>query len=145
MTYEFCKVEREGRLTIVTLNRPEVMNALHAPAHAELAEVFDAFAADPEQWVAIVTGAGDRAFSAGNDLKVTAAGGGSGRITGSPSGAPGEALELGPALGLERLPALAGLLGAVEEQVRVVGQLLDTGHAVFGRVEAGLHQPQRER
>ncbi|HEY4942461.1 MAG TPA: enoyl-CoA hydratase-related protein [Rhizomicrobium sp.] len=77
--YEFCKVEREGRLTIVTLNRPEVMNALHAPAHLELAGVFDAFAADPEQWVAIITGAGERAFSAGNDLKVTAAGGGSAR------------------------------------------------------------------
>jgi crotonobetainyl-CoA hydratase len=75
--YQFCKVEREGRLTIVTLNRPEVMNALHAPAHAELGEVFDVFAADPEQWVAVVTGAGERAFSAGNDLKVTAAGGGS--------------------------------------------------------------------
>jgi len=73
--YQFCKVEREERLTIVTLNRPEVMNALHAPAHAELSEVFDRFAADPEQWVAIVTGAGERAFSAGNDLKVTAAGG----------------------------------------------------------------------
>jgi crotonobetainyl-CoA hydratase len=53
------------------------MNALHAPAHAELGQVFDDFAADPEQWVAIVTGAGERAFSAGNDLKVTAAGGGS--------------------------------------------------------------------
>ncbi len=76
-SYEFCKVEREGKLTIVTLNRPEVMNALHAPAHLELAGVFDDFAADPEQWVAIVTGAGERAFSAGNDLKVTAAGGGS--------------------------------------------------------------------
>ena len=37
-----------------------------------LAEVFDAFAADPSQWVAILTGAGDRAFSAGNDLKHTA-------------------------------------------------------------------------
>jgi crotonobetainyl-CoA hydratase len=73
--YQFCKVERDRRLSIVTLNRPEVMNALHAPAHVELAEVFDNFAADPEQWVAIVTGAGERAFSAGNDLKVTAAGG----------------------------------------------------------------------
>jgi enoyl-CoA hydratase/carnithine racemase len=52
-----------------------VMNALHGPAHVELAGVFDAFAADPEQWVAIVTGEGERAFSAGNDLKVTAAGG----------------------------------------------------------------------
>ena len=75
MAHEFCTVAREGRLTIVTLNRPDVMNALHADAHEELAQVFDGFAADPEQWVAIVTGAGERAFSAGNDLKVTAAGG----------------------------------------------------------------------
>ncbi|HVZ69917.1 MAG TPA: enoyl-CoA hydratase-related protein [Rhizomicrobium sp.] len=75
MSYEFCKVEREGPLTIVTLNRPEVMNAIHAPASEELSAVFDAFANDPEQWVAIVTGAGDRAFSAGNDLKYQASGG----------------------------------------------------------------------
>jgi enoyl-CoA hydratase/carnithine racemase len=72
---EFCKVDREGALTVITLNRPEVMNALHPPAHFELAAVFDAFSADPEQWVAIVTGAGDRAFSAGNDLKYQASGG----------------------------------------------------------------------
>ena len=69
MAYEFCTVERDGPLTLVTINRPEVMNAVHPPANHELAEVFDAFAADPEQWVAIITGAGDRAFSAGNDLK----------------------------------------------------------------------------
>ncbi|MBV9331136.1 MAG: enoyl-CoA hydratase/isomerase family protein [Alphaproteobacteria bacterium] len=72
---KFCQVIREEKLTIVTLNRPEVMNALHAPAHVELNQVFDEFAADPDQWVAIVTGAGERAFSAGNDLKVTASGG----------------------------------------------------------------------
>jgi crotonobetainyl-CoA hydratase len=71
---KYCRVEDEGRLRIVTLNRPEVMNALHSEAHAELAQVWDEFAADPELWVAIVTGAGDRAFSAGNDLKVQAAG-----------------------------------------------------------------------
>jgi enoyl-CoA hydratase/carnithine racemase len=75
MAYEFIKVERHGPVTTVTLNRPEVMNALHSPAHFELHEVFDAFAADPDQWVAIVTGAGDRAFSAGNDLKHQAGGG----------------------------------------------------------------------
>jgi enoyl-CoA hydratase/carnithine racemase len=80
---QFCKVEREGRLTVVTLNRPEVMNALHPPAHFELAEVFDDFAADPEQWVAIVTGAGERAFSAGNDLKYQAGGG---KMSAPPSG-----------------------------------------------------------
>ena len=44
---QFCKVEREGPLTIVTINRPEVMNAVHPPAHFELAGVFDDFAADP--------------------------------------------------------------------------------------------------
>ncbi len=75
MAHEFVRVEREGPITIVTLNRPEVMNALHSPAHFELDEVFNDFAADPEQWVAIVTGAGERAFSAGNDLKHQASGG----------------------------------------------------------------------
>jgi crotonobetainyl-CoA hydratase len=73
---EFCKVEREERLWIVTISRPEVMNSLHPPANAELAEVFDDFAADEDAWVAIITGEGDRAFSAGNDLKYTAQGSG---------------------------------------------------------------------
>ena len=72
---EFCSVEREGRLTIVTIQRPAVMNSLHPPANAELAAVFDDFASDPDQWVAIITGAGDKAFSAGNDLKYQASGG----------------------------------------------------------------------
>lgn len=74
MPYENCTVAREGRVTIVTLNRPEVLNALNAHSHEELHAVFDAFAADPEQWVAIVTGAGERAFCAGQDLKEQAAG-----------------------------------------------------------------------
>jgi crotonobetainyl-CoA hydratase len=75
MAYEYVAVEKDGPVTTVTLNRPEVMNALHYPAHVELDEVFDDFAADESQWVAIVTGAGERAFSAGNDLKYQAAGG----------------------------------------------------------------------
>lgn len=65
-------VERDGHLTVITINRPEAMNAFDPATNAEMAEIFDAFEADPEQWVAIVTGAGDRAFSAGNDLKATA-------------------------------------------------------------------------
>ncbi|MFZ4121292.1 MAG: enoyl-CoA hydratase-related protein [Caulobacterales bacterium] len=72
---EFCSVEADGRLLVVTIRRPEVMNSLHPPANHELAAVFDAFAADPELWVAIITGAGDKAFSAGNDLKYQASGG----------------------------------------------------------------------
>ena len=75
MELKFSKVERKGPITIVTLSRPEVYNALHIDAHFELNRVFDDFAADPEQWVAIVTGAGDKAFCAGNDLKWQAAGG----------------------------------------------------------------------
>ncbi|WP_153002686.1 enoyl-CoA hydratase-related protein [Sphingomonas endophytica] len=76
MTHRYIHVAREGRLTIVTIARPEAHNALNAAAHEELAEAFDAFAADPEQWVAIVTGAGEKAFCAGHDLKQQASGGG---------------------------------------------------------------------
>lgn len=72
---KFCTIEKKDHITIVTLSRPEIYNALHIDAHFELGEVFDAFAADPAQWVAIVTGAGDKAFCAGNDLKWQAAGG----------------------------------------------------------------------
>ncbi|MCP4006920.1 MAG: enoyl-CoA hydratase [bacterium] len=72
--FEFCTVERDGNLTLVTINRPKVMNSLHPAANNELEQVFDDFSNDPEQWIAILTGAGDRAFSAGNDLKYTAAG-----------------------------------------------------------------------
>ena len=72
---EFCRVERDGKLLVVTLDRPERMNALHPPANLELAGVFDAFESDPELWLAIVTGAGDRAFCAGNDLRYQAEGG----------------------------------------------------------------------
>ena len=69
---EFCKSERDGRVFLVTIDRPERMNALHWKANEELASVFDEFEADPELWVAILTGAGERAFSAGNDLKYQA-------------------------------------------------------------------------
>ena len=68
----FTRVERHGVVTIVTINRPEQMNALHRDANGELAQIFDDFQRDPEQWVAIITGAGERAFSSGNDLKYTA-------------------------------------------------------------------------
>ena len=66
---DYSKVEIDGHLMIVTINRPEVYNSLHPMANQELSDAFDKFAADPELWVAIVTGAGDKAFSAGNDLK----------------------------------------------------------------------------
>lgn len=72
MAYEFIKYEKKGRLAYVTINRPERLNALHPPANAELYDAFSDFRDDPDVWVAIITGTGDRAFSAGNDLKYTA-------------------------------------------------------------------------
>lgn len=72
MSYQFATYEKRGRIAYVTLNRPEVMNALHVEAHLELKEIWEDFRDDPEVWVAILTGAGERAFSAGNDLKATA-------------------------------------------------------------------------
>jgi enoyl-CoA hydratase/carnithine racemase len=71
--YRFVEYEKRGRIAYVTLNRPEVMNALHLEAHLELKEIWEDFRDDPEVWVAILTGAGERAFCAGNDLKATAA------------------------------------------------------------------------
>src|SRR6202011_4137879 len=88
MDLKFSKVTRKGPITIVTLSRPEVYNALHTDAHFELNRVFNDFAADPEQWVAIITGAGDRAFCAGNDLKWQAAGGERGWNSSGFGGAP---------------------------------------------------------
>jgi len=71
VAYEFATYERRPaeHVAIVTMNRPASMNALHNPASQEMAAIWDDFAADPELWVAILTGAGERAFSAGMDLK----------------------------------------------------------------------------
>lgn len=71
MEYQYARYEKQGRIAIVTINRPEVMNALHPPATNELNGIWNDFQNDPEVWVGILTGAG-RAFSAGNDLKYTA-------------------------------------------------------------------------
>jgi crotonobetainyl-CoA hydratase len=69
MPYEHILVERAGRLTTIVINRPAAYNALHPPAHEELNHAFDVFRDDADQWVAIVTGAGEKAFCAGQDLK----------------------------------------------------------------------------
>jgi len=73
--YEFANVTKDGNLLIVEINRPEKMNALHPPANKELEDIFNDFAKDDTLWVAIITGAGDRAFCAGNDLRYQAGGG----------------------------------------------------------------------
>ncbi len=59
-----------GRIAIMTINRPERMNSSDPGMGARWADAWERFADDDEQWVAIITGAGDRAFSAGQDLKI---------------------------------------------------------------------------
>jgi crotonobetainyl-CoA hydratase len=71
--YRYCRVEHAGHVVTITLDRPEVLNAMHPAGHRELATAFDDYAADPEARVAIVTGAGERAFCVGTDLKALAA------------------------------------------------------------------------
>ena len=71
---EFCKVEKGDGVVTVTIDRPEVMNAVHPPANFELEQIFQEFESSDSTRVAILTGAGDKAFSAGNDLKYMAEG-----------------------------------------------------------------------
>jgi len=69
MTYEFIQVQTAGRITTVTINRPQVMNSINPQMHHELQAAFDAFGADESQFICVLTGAGNRAFCAGSDLK----------------------------------------------------------------------------
>lgn len=71
--YQYILYEKKGHIAYITINRPAVMNALHSDANRELSEAFIDFKEDDNAWIAILTGAGERAFSAGNDLKATAA------------------------------------------------------------------------
>lgn len=76
MSFEFITIEKKDHLTVITINRPAAMNAISPLVSAELSNAFNEFSDDPDAWVSIVTGAGDRAFSAGNDLKYQAQHGG---------------------------------------------------------------------
>jgi acetyl-CoA C-acetyltransferase len=73
--FKYVELKRDGNVLEITFNRPEAYNALFSAAHFELAEIFDEFERDQDLWVAIVTGAGEKAFCSGNDLKVSASGG----------------------------------------------------------------------
>ncbi len=60
---------KDGRVGIFTINRPEAMNAINVQAFRELGELMADFRDDPEAWVGIVTGAGEKAFCAGADIR----------------------------------------------------------------------------
>jgi enoyl-CoA hydratase len=67
-TYQYLLVERRGAVTIVTVNRPDKLNAIHRASLAELGDAVRTFASDPAQGALILTGAGPKAFIAGADI-----------------------------------------------------------------------------
>ena len=69
MSYETILVEQQGAVTVVTLNRPQALNALNTQVLEELITAFAAFEADPGQRCAVLTGSGEKAFAAGADIK----------------------------------------------------------------------------
>jgi enoyl-CoA hydratase len=108
------RCELEGPITVVTIDRPAVRNAVDGATAAALADAFRRFDADPEQSVAILTGAGGT-FCSGADLKALAAG----------SGNPFEADGDGP-MGPTRMLLSKPVIAAIE------------GHAVAGGLELAL-------
>ena len=69
MTYEAIRYEVADHVATITLNRPDVHNAMNNTMRRELTEVFTRLATDDAVRVVLVTGAGDRAFSAGADIR----------------------------------------------------------------------------
>jgi enoyl-CoA hydratase/carnithine racemase len=68
MAYEHILVDREDGVGIVTLNRPDKLNAMNRKLSSELREAVKAFDADDAIGCIVITGAGERAFSAGGDI-----------------------------------------------------------------------------
>jgi crotonobetainyl-CoA hydratase len=138
-TNESLIVDRRGPIVILTMNRPDVRNAVNTELTAALSDAYDQLEADDEVWVVVLTGAGTRAFSAGADLKEmgerryrrpdatvgpTAPMGGFGGVTGREFAKPLIAAVNGLALGGGFEMTLACDLVVAEE------------HAVFGLPEA---------
>jgi len=73
MNFENLRLEKDGPLAVVTLDRPKVLNALNGATFAELDALLDDLASDDAVRVVLLTGAGERAFAAGADIRELAA------------------------------------------------------------------------
>jgi crotonobetainyl-CoA hydratase len=80
--------ERHGNVEVLTINRPEARNAINGAVSTAMAAAMDELAEDPDCWVVVITGSGDKAFSAGMDLKAFSSGEG-GSIMGASGGFAG--------------------------------------------------------
>ncbi|WP_042439544.1 enoyl-CoA-hydratase DpgD [Streptacidiphilus albus] len=117
------RYQKEGHLARITLDRPEVLNAMDLRMHEELAEIWDDFEADDDLWVAVLAGSGTRAFSVGQDLKELAA-----RLRGGTAGTSSFGSRGKP--GWPRLTERFGLTKPVVAKVR--------GYAMGGGFELAL-------
>src|SRR6202044_1492687 len=77
--------ERKGHVEILTINRPEARNAINGAVSRAMSSAMDELAVDDDCWVVVITGSGDKAFSAGMDLKAFSSGEG-GSIMGASGG-----------------------------------------------------------
>ena len=145
--FQFLKFERKPQgIMLMTLNRPEVMNATNARLHWELTKVWAVLDEDNEVRVVVVTGAGDRAFSAGGDLSWIA------ELAGNPSNVASTLREAGDLvfnmLGFDKpiISAIngvavgAGLAVALLADISIMAEeaRITDGHVKLG-VAAGDH------
>jgi dehydration protein DpgD len=139
---ERVRYDKRGHVAYITLDRPEALNALDLRMHAELAAIWDDFEQDDNLWLGVLTGAGRRAFSVGQDLKELAA-----RNRG---GAPASSFGSGGAPGWPRLterfsmskPLIARVngyaLGGGFELALACDIIVAAEHAQFALPEAQL-------
>lgn len=130
--------EKREHVAYVTINRPDRRNAIDAQTSAEMKQVFEDFKADDDAWVAILTGSGEQAFSAGADLVAMSAslsGGGDGIPMNAPFGGITRGYECWkPVIAAINGYCLAGGLEiALSCDIRIAAE-----HATFG-----LPEPKR--
>lgn len=137
MDYETIKVAVEGNVATVTIHRPEKLNALNAKVIEELTSAFGALATDADVRVAVLTGAGGKAFVAGADIAAMAAMGSeeAGRFA-----RRGHALgELMAAVGYPIIAMVNGFaLGGGTEIALACDLIVASDKAKFGQPEVGL-------
>ena len=128
--------ERRGRVEILTINRPEARNAINGDVTAAMGAALDELAEDDGCWVVVLTGSGDKSFSAGMDLKAFASGQGAGIIDANGFASVTRRSFPKPLIAAVNGPALAGGCEIMLSCDLVVA----ADHAIFGipEVKRGL-------